>query len=232
MTERPINLKAHEVIAILDGRKTQLRRLVEGTVELHPSTEYVSKGWPLGQIGDRLWARETWGSADHYYQDHENDDPSVVAYAADRSAIQFNAKTPRPTPSWDIAQWNWDKMRWRPNINMPRWASRITLEITGLRVEQLWCISNSDVEAEGVPRVEGDPDGYPCLSCNGGSGIDSEGCVACFNTGVSPQAHFARLWDGDHNGRKNLPPHLRGGRVGQWASNPWVWRVSFKRVST
>ncbi len=178
---------------------------------------------PYGGPGDRLWVRETWGSADHYYQDHENDDPSVVAYAADRSAIQFHAKAPRPIPSWDIAQWNWDKMRWRPSIHMPRWASRITLDVIDVRVERLQDITEDDAKAEGTPRVEGDPDEYPCLSCDLGVGPKlpkgSIGCADCSNSGVScARAHFAALWDSiSAEGAK-------------WQSNPWVWRVDFKRV--
>lgn len=216
--ERPINLKAWEVRAILDVRKTQLRRLVEATVELHPNPDlkgalvlsrgrkqywvnsqpshpqHVSKGWPLGQIGDRLWVRETWGSADHYYQDHENDAPSVVAYAADQSAIQFHAKTPRPIPSWDIAQWNWDQMKWKPSIFMPRWASRITLEVVDVRVERLRDITNDDARLEGVsapPKQQA-------------THVDQ----------------FAELWDSIN------------GKRAPWASNPWVWRVEFRKVAT
>lgn len=176
ITERPILFSAPMVRTILDGRKTVTRRLVKpqppvgterfATVALCPPTPTKAADWlpvvdgatdysaaPLRQIatrGDRLWVRETWGSADRYYQDHENDDPSVVAYAADRSAVQFHAKTPRPIPSWDVAQWNWDQMRWRPSSQMPRWASRITLEVVGVRVERLQDITNDDARLEGV----------------------------------------------------------------------------------
>lgn len=154
----------------------------------------MSKGWPLGQIGDRLWVRETWGSADHYYQDHENDAPSVVAYAADQSAIQFHAKTPRPIPSWDIAQWNWDQMKWKPSIFMPRWASRITLEVVDVRVERLRDITNDDARLEGVsapPKQQA-------------THVDQ----------------FAELWDSIN------------GKRAPWASNPYVWRVEFRKVAT
>ncbi len=250
LRERGILFSAPMVRAILEGRKTVTRRLVKpqppvgterfATVALCPPTPTKAVDWlpvvdgatdysaaPLRQLatrGDRLWVRETWGSADHYYQDHENDDPSVVAYAADRSAVQFHAKTPRPIPAWDIAQWNWDKMRWRPSIHMPRWASRITLDVVDVRVERLQDITNEDARAEGTPRVEGDPDEYPCLSCEFGVGPKlpkgSVGCVDCSNSGVSgPRAHFAALWDSIN------------GKRAAWASDPWVWRVEFKRVT-
>lgn len=222
ITERPILFSAPMVRAILESRKTVTRRLVKpqppagterfATVALCPPTPTKAVDWlpvvdgatdygaaPLRQIatrGDRLWVRETWGSADHYYQDHENDDPSVVAYAADRSAIQFHAKTPRPTPSWDIAQWNWDKMRWRPSNQMPRWASRITLEVVDVRVERLQDITNEDAMAEGLTKAY----------------------LQAWN--LNAQEGFQELWQTQCEGKR-----------APWASNPWVWVVSFKRVS-
>ena len=109
-----------------------------------------------GSLGDRLWVRETWGDADHYYQDHSNDCPGVVAYAADRTAIQFDAVKPTPVAASDMATWNWDKMKWAPSIHMPRWASRIDLEIIEVRIQRLQEITEDDAIAEGMKKLSKD----------------------------------------------------------------------------
>lgn len=159
--ERPILLNPHEVRAILDGGTRLLRPLkpqpahVWGygvSLDSHDFTAHVRYpggqqpdpwvrcpyGAPphRGQPGDRLWVRETWGSADRYYQSHENDTPSVVAYAADKQAMRWDAATPQAVPDWDLVQWNWSMMEWRPSVHMPRWAARIVLEIEAIRVVQ------------------------------------------------------------------------------------------------
>lgn len=246
-TERGILFSAPMVRAILEGRKTVTRRLVKpqppagterfATVALCPPTPTKVVDWlpvvdgatdygaaPLRQIatrGDRLWVQETWGSADHYYQDHENDDPSVVAYAADRSAIQFHAKTPRPIPSWDVAQWNWDQMKWKPSIFMPRWASRITLDVVDVRVERLHEISAEDALAEGLSKLSKDggqvwKHGIPDRDRLPGN--DDDGWPWS-DWNQDPRQAFATLWD-----------RINGKRA-PWASNPWVWRVEFKRAA-
>lgn len=139
MKERPILFSAPMVRALLAGTKTQTRRLV---AEPHRSSRY-------GQLGDRLWVRETWGAADRFYEGHDLDEPRVVAYRADRSAIQWDAEPPRKIPACDLNTWNWDSIKWKPSIFMPRWASRITLEITEMRTQRLQDISADDAKAEG-----------------------------------------------------------------------------------
>lgn len=153
MKERPILFSAPMVRAILDGRKTMTRRVVKphGAVDMvrfisadnQPTGEF---GWcpypslitkhircPYGQPGDRLWVRETWKT--HSIFDHlapRDVPPSKVFYAAGPQAY---------SPSGS---------RWRSSIHMPRWASRITLEVTGVRVERLQDITEADAIAEGV----------------------------------------------------------------------------------
>lgn len=213
MKERPILFSAPMVRAVLDGRKMQTRRLVKGHVDCLDAT-----GWPIdchahslgvplrspfGRPGDRLWVRETWASADCMYQGHENDPPSTIAYRADKSAIAFGTK---PVPSWDLASWNWDSLKWKPSTRMKRGDSRIDLRVTGVRVERLQDITEEDAKAEGVGAVVDD-------------------MVA--RAGLAPSAHeplpgghrfaFESLWDG-----------ING--PGSWVSNPWVWVVSFKRA--
>jgi len=118
MTERPILFSAPMVRAILDGSKTQTRRvwkMPRGCDECRR---------PYGQPGDRLWVRETWRSY-----------PDGIVYRADYRDTDFADAVHAP---------------WRASIHMPRSASRIELEVTGLRVERLQDISEADANAEGV----------------------------------------------------------------------------------
>lgn len=94
---------------------------------------------PFGQPGDQLWVRET-----HALED----DGSRVVYAADREARHFNCTRDQIGEPFYLAS-VYEPDGWRPSIHMPRWASRLSLELTGVRVERLWEISESDVRAEG-----------------------------------------------------------------------------------
>lgn len=153
-------------------------------------------------VPTRLWVRETWGDADCFYQGHGNDNPGVVAYRADRSAIQFKALTPRPVPAYDRSTWNWGSIKWRPSIHMPRWASRLTLAVTDVRAQRLQEISEEDARAEGVLEAY-ERRLYP-------SRLAAR--VTSFRRG------FEKAWD-----------QLNGKRA-PWSTNPWVWAVSFRRL--
>lgn len=160
MKERPILFSAPMVRAILDGSKTQTRRIVGGHSIRQPgvfigltgpdaeqinfdteSAEWYCDGgfWhkrcPYGQPGDRLWVRETFTAT----RDRE-----AILYRAD----PFYADMPRG----DLGR-DWD---WTPSIHMPRWASRILLEVVGVRVERLQDISEDDAIAEGCQWDEDD----------------------------------------------------------------------------
>lgn len=213
--ERPILFSGPMVRAILSGQKTQTRRVI--SPQPHAGVRrspFVGSGWEDGHgyelrcpwLVDRLWAREKWGSADRYYQCHENDTASVVAYAADRQAIRWQASPPSAIPDYDIAQWNWDVMKWKPSIHMPRWASRISLEVVGVRVQRLQDISEEDAKAEGIAL----PDCSYMGRCNS---------TSCPRHRVDAYRYaFAELWD-----------KINGKRY-PWDSNPWVWVISFRRV--
>lgn len=141
MTERPFICRGHEVRAILDGRKTQARRIVKPPLGYQSPEDFheyakitkttsglvVEQGeddillvCPYGKTGDRLWVRESW---------YESPMTGECKYKADGEVIGW-----RP----------------RPSIHMPRWASRITLEVTGRRCERLQNISVDDCIAEGM----------------------------------------------------------------------------------
>nr|ELR5208631.1 hypothetical protein [Providencia rettgeri] len=147
MKERGIIFNSEMVRAILDGRKTQTRRIVKH--QRHPSQEIklcddgffhwsmIGAEKPLstinyeyGRVGDLLWVRETFQAG--------LCTESTFAYKATH-------KPPDLEEGWD------EIIKWRPSIHMPRWASRITLEITDVRVERLQAASDDDFKAEGYP---------------------------------------------------------------------------------
>ena len=200
--ERPILFSAPMVRAILDGRKTQTRRVFKRRTGITGPELDPTFRCPYGSPGDRLWVRETWGSADTMYQGHENDVPGVIAYRADRSAIDQGISRQVKIPQWDLDQWNWDCIKWRPSIHMPRWASRITLEVTDVRIERLQDITEEDARAEGIT------DGG-CLTCG-----ENEPC-GCDNPRPDARDGFAGLWQDIYG-------------PDSWHANPWVWVVSFR----
>jgi len=158
------------VKAILDGRKTMTRRVIKpqpppdftgctckGGVNhfYHPegnvnhSHQWQAVKCPYGQVGDRLWVRESffYGSGDY------DSRACVIRYAVDNVEIKY--KIP-DNFSWDkTCKWCYTKLDGshpiRPSIFMPRWASRLTLEITEVRVERLDRVSLNDIRAEGIP---------------------------------------------------------------------------------
>jgi len=160
MKERPILFNGEMVRAILDGRKTMTRRVVKGAG--HSSVTRMLAPWrangtirtkemcgheagpfhdcPYGAPGDRLWVRETWMP-----ESEEGIRTGGVLYRA----------TDRAEPDGDCP------FRWRPSIHMPRLASRITLEITDVRVEKVRDITHADALAEGVAYDVSKADGAP-----------------------------------------------------------------------
>lgn len=182
MKERPIIFSAESIQAILDHLKTQTRRAVgKGRWNLPRGLCISSNGMPYssfygkkaedhcpyGQPGDRLWVRETWD----FVEWHKSD--VVVLYAADDQQSR-----PIQTPK----DWNpkiYDYQGWRSPIHMPRWASRITLEIVNIHAERLQDISKDDARAEGFP--------YPL-----------------YGTGSDPILWFLRLWD-SINAKRGYP---------------------------
>ncbi len=206
--ERPILFTGDMVRAVLDGGKTQTRRVLKGDFMHQPKgsidakwyfrgpkmacwdsyetdVEMIARHNPYGQPGDRFWVREShapradcgcvWDRSKA--EAFNRMQPGELCYAADQKGT------------------DWVE-RWRPGIHMFRWASRITLEITSVRVERLKDISESDALAEGCK-----PNYLP-------------------NRAYEDQPYrsgFVSLWQGI-NGH------------GSWALNPWVWVIEFKRI--
>jgi len=203
---RPIIFQGWGVRAIMEGRKTQTRRVMNrqphpdflkrGLVEATPQKDgvrfFMADGMselvkcPFGVPGDHLYVRETWAVSTAYDSYHGSLSRHVhnVAYRAGGGFnFEFN-----------------DRGRWRPSIHMPRWASRLTLEITEVRVQRLQDISEEDAKAEGVERkLLYDPANPDTVA-------------------YSYRMTFADLWD-DINGKK-FP----------WSGNFWVWAISFRRI--
>lgn len=155
MKERPILLNAEMVRAVLDGRKTQTRRMVDNVdsdncLALRKPTKTRNSIYthvmdapkhgicPFGAVGDRLWVRETFSG--NYLDDDQIQD---IKGGRDKASdlCEYRADYPDGYQAAD---------GWTPSIHMPRWASRITLEITGVRVERLRELSEEDAKSEGV----------------------------------------------------------------------------------
>lgn len=172
--ERPILFSAPMVRAIQEGRKTVTRRALNAQAlknigygvqlgechelpsegPLHPnSIGYYTDFCTFGQLGDRLWVRETW-YCDHFEVmrgPYLKPDDLNVSEAIDDGTLVYAADGLTPYEA--------DQPIWKPSIHMPRWASRILLEITDVRVEQLQDISRADIRAEGLqcpPELESD----------------------------------------------------------------------------
>ena len=153
----PILFSAEMVRAILADRKTQTRRVMKPQPGQLAGSDYVDGAWyaedeygdshpircPYGEAGDRLWVRETWRAVEL------DSGLDGVLFRGDNQVANSNCK-------------HGDK--WRPSIFMPRWASRITLENVGVRLERVQDISHEDATAEGVEDVDHAPYGFPIHS--------------------------------------------------------------------
>ena len=235
MKERGIIFSGPMVRALLEGKKTQTRRVVKGRPAYSPNAKHVAINpyatdgtwwqWydskprfgkngfigkpgyhgdaakcPYGVPGDRLWVRES-------YRAFVFDDPHIeyraggIGFEGDERCYTIGGG------SYAEAQRQWDAgpkqitPDWRPSIHMPRWASRLTLEITDVRAERLHDVLLTDIVAEGIPKDADDTLYYGERAVNG------------------PRGAFAVLWDSIN------------GKTFPWASNPWVWRIAFKRLA-
>jgi hypothetical protein len=216
--ESPIIFSGPMVRAILDGRKTQTRRVIvfrDGGKPFHFDNNEPLHSWnfdaatgkfylgastfncPYGRRGDRLWVRETWATGFNakFHDEHGLSAPdylvdpttreSLIVYAADR---QF------PMLINEEFMAEHDHVAWRPSIHMRRTASRITLEITNVRVERLQDVSQTDCIAEGIPP------------------LPRRDWIVITD--------FHKQWDS-----------INAKREYSWESNPWVWVIEFRRLN-
>ncbi|MGJ5858285.1 hypothetical protein [Serratia sp. G204Y] len=218
MKERPVIFNGEMVRAILDGRKTQTRRTLNWKRQpytemaerddgsLWPWAEDGERGgdiWfscPFGEVGDRLWVRETF--AGHYLDDDQIQDIKDGRDKAE-DLCEYRADYSDDADCVD---------GWTPSIHMPRWASRITLEITAVRVERLNDISEEDARAEGVRAIEN----------NFGNG-------PAYCDYLLPNLNDTAEWyNRASDSFKSLWKSIYG--VENWRANPWVWVIEFRRV--
>ena len=211
--ERSIIFSGEMVRAILDRRKTMTRRPVkpqptkdniahideelkgkpglfmtwlgnpDGGSDQDFNPEYFK--CPYGQPGDRLWVRETWAAPVNYNHLPPNDISSWIG-------CWWKEDTERPLSEHEL--------RWRPSIFMPRWASRITLQIVNVRVERLQEIGIEDIHKEGFERWR---------DYEGGQHISV----------VTATNDFWRYWNSLYTKKPEY----------QWEANPWVWVVEFNK---
>lgn len=190
---------------------------------------------PHGDIGDRLWVREAWTadttpdaaraiSADEFegslwwhevplpYRGQEN--AAYIYYRADNAIVHAGASDVAwqyRVSSWEPDADELEGLKWTPGIHMPRWAARIVLEITDVRVERLQDISASDCYDEGVRTV---PSDQKAAFLPGTDIYEVRGSADERYRGV-----YRQLWDSIN------------GKRAPWASNPFVWVISFRQVT-
>jgi hypothetical protein len=220
MTERPILMSAPMVRAILEGRKTQTRRIVRGNphgIHWCPVVVAGYGGWvddhsrpcpcPYGQRGDRLYVKEhAWMWCEKIPNGTTKKGRAKFKYVPLRCARVFYCADHPEQPAVDVLceyrgyPWGWRKKLGR---FLPRWASRITLETTAVRVERLQDISEADAKAEGVTPFPADPEGD------------------CWTDGKHATAYH-HLWN-EINGWDG---------ASSWDANPWVWVIQFRRLQS
>lgn len=240
MKESPILMDAESVRGVLDGYKSQTRRLVkhrrchsvppgctladvsrsafpdgsglgwifnstlpspgsaEWTKKMYPGNEGIN--CPFGNVGDRLWVRETWQPT------IIEDCGTAINYrATDKIFSEKNPEVPWEGFTSDVDAYEWTcehyKPHWIPSIHMPRWASRLTLEITNVKAELLHDINEEDAKAEGIREKKGEH--------------GSLWFGALWES--TPVEAFKGRWESIHG-------------KGSWKKNLWLWAISFKQI--
>lgn len=210
--ERGMMFSPQGVRAILDGRKTQTRRVMrpqpieveslflgsrirvlevkrKGGQVRRASRRAIAMECPHGSVGGLLWVREAW-----YPAFRRTETNAGVIYLAD--GRDFQSPGDRKYHGWGR-----ETVKWGNPMFMPRWASRLVLEITEVRVERVQEITDEGCEAEGVrPSMDGDASDWR---------DDENGW----------HRTFRQAWDA-----------LNAGRGFGWDVNPWVWAITFRRV--
>ncbi|CNI97190.1 phage-like protein [Yersinia pseudotuberculosis] len=221
MNDKPIFFNSEMVQAILSGRKTQTRRIINlPLIDKNMGCELAGNelsgevnagdyiNCPLGKPGDQLWVRETFallGNEDGVCVDWQD---NMVKGDEQAAARIYKASCEQKHGDYglysipDSAYWKPDTTNmkyegtWRPSIHMPRWASRIDLLITGVRVERLQSITLGDICKE----------------------------VGCGLYDFFPATDGFRVWT-------ELWDSIYGQKEGEnWQANPWVWVINFERM--
>lgn len=205
MKTRPILFSAPMVRAILNGTKTQTRRAVnDRRIESAPPAcffQWLRERCPYGQPGDRLWVRETgWERPERTLRMMREGADTWDRYYYDADGLVDSDHD-------QFKEWGFKR---RPSIHMPRWASRILLEITAVRLERLQTISAADAIAEGVCEL-------PLQAAERGCWWTGDVAAGAALHGRTPSGAYRLLWEAINN-------------PGSWDANPLVWVIEFKRV--
>ncbi len=244
MNARPILFSEPMVRALLDGRKTQTRRVMKP----QPPNEARSAGvissasashglwwWlddtdlmeassigdqfrcPYGVPGDLLWVRETFFCDDFQYPNGDAHSYRIVN--GERVALTDEERKAKMLENMlyradgePAFEGSTDPVPWRPSIHMPRWASRLTLRVTDVRVQRVQDISREDVIAEGIEPPRCPKCGYTRGDCH----LHMDHHLCGLETPTHEASAFASLWDSLHKDRE------------AWAANPWVWALTFE----
>jgi hypothetical protein len=201
MKEKPILFSGPMVRAILEGRKTMTRRVVKLTDSGRVKEVGGRRNWHLEDpnavaacpyaVGQRLWVRETWAD---------------TSKESRRCPVSYRA-------TWPPDDEECRGFAWKPSIHMPRWASRLTLEVTDVRVERVQDITEEDSWLEG---------------CEPGDPTDNGGFFPQDEPDPSKLGH--RGWDCAKDWFSDLWDSINAARGYGWDVNPWVWCISFKRI--
>ena len=211
MKERPILFSGPMVRALLDGKKTQTRRIItpahlytsmpveEVFAKMTQELRDMAVGWCRhGKPGDRLWVKETFSPAPKH-------EPKFAAVVAD---FIYRADYEYREPDRSVIA----PHHWKPSIFCTRKASRITLEVTSVRVERLNKISEADAKAEGIES------GRASQLCGVSFRDYSQRLRDPFEDFASPVDSYRSLWES-----------ING--AGSWDANPYVWAITFKRIT-
>ena len=240
LIEHPILFKCEMVRAILDGKKTQTRRVinfplnylhidrllgdwplsevgkfVDGFLHFKMQTEADDSRWskvkcPYGTRGDKLWVRETWRPLEGYEDVKPSDIPEGEPIVYLEDCLRHPEKYPICNQPYES---KYDCSPWKPSIFMPRWASRIELLIKNIRVERIQNITEEDAIAESVGHGFQMNSGWPDYQHINKSGI----CEATQDTAI---VSFATLWDS-----------INEKRGFEWDVNPWIWVIEWPPLS-
>ncbi|WP_026111569.1 hypothetical protein [Winslowiella toletana] len=220
MKERPILFSDQRVRALLTGQQTQTRRIMKSLAFTPGQDNHegcygfdvisnqmrgrhvmemsdLSYQCPFGQPGDRLWVRETWRGPVVPKEQMADYAKSPEAYRSTRYC-QYRADSSELGSSLDEDN---EQSGWQTAIHMPRWASRINLQITGVRAQKIQDISDDDIMAEGVQTDSHFLNNFFTLK----------------NDSVAPKEAYMKAWEKQYGGTS-------------WEVNPWVWVIEFSRI--
>ena len=231
--KKPIIFSGEMIRAILDGRKTQTRRVVKGRQfqalcngdrdtmtfqDQFGDNRNIAELCPYGQPGNRLWVRETFAIETNFnasiidYHPPFNDGRPVKKVTDETfgdywEQVHYRATDPTPALCCEEddcrqCEINGEGPHWSPSIHMHRWASRITLDVTGVRIERLQDISDQDAQKEGC-------------DCRDTGPLKFSGPIVVYMTS---KAKFLTIWNSLYK------------KKDRWEDNPWVWVITFKRI--